>query len=351
MKLICPAFFLLSIVLLTACGSPDKPSSAVDSASNDNASINNAISIIPPDPMFSLTTQVVSPYCPRNIVRDVAFDNNGVLWFTSWEGIMSYDGKEFTNHTQQSHLSHHRVYSVMKDSKGNMWFGTLGNGVYKFNGTTFTNLNSNNGLLNNRVFDLFEDASGNIWMATDSGAAMYDGKSFKNITPNDSLQGPVYAISQDQFGQMWFGTETGLFLYDGERAIEMMTEYNTHYSNVRDLCWNETMWIGASSGLYSGRRESKADGIVINRIDTKFTSYIHKLANGDLLLTSDGLFRYNTKYTPAYPATNHFTALIENRNNPGIFGAIEDAAGNIWYGAMDGLHKVTGSTDVSFAKQ
>ncbi len=48
------------------------------------------------------------------------------------EGIISYDGKQFTNVTENEGLEKFRVFSLLEDRAGTLWFGTIGGGLYRY---------------------------------------------------------------------------------------------------------------------------------------------------------------------------------------------------------------------------
>ena len=258
-------------------------------------------------------------------------------------------------HTLKDGLAHHRAYSVFADSKGNVWFGTMGAGAYKYDGSQFTNVSSNNGMISNIVFDIFEDAAGNMWFATPQGASRYDGKTFMNLDPRNGLNQELYAISQDTYGTMWFGGEAGLFQYNpsGKDTVvtEILTEQGTSYANVRDICRsNGTMYFGAARGFYVSKPLSHVP-LKITAVNNKFTGYVTEDNSGNLLLTSDGIFRYTVMATSASDAEyDRYTTIVEDKSSLGIFGAREAKDGTIWYGAMDGLHSVRDGKNVSYEK-
>jgi ligand-binding sensor domain-containing protein len=52
--------------------------------------------------------------------------------------VSRYDGETFTHFTEKEGLSNNSVWSILEDSKGNLWFGTWGGGVSRYDGETFT---------------------------------------------------------------------------------------------------------------------------------------------------------------------------------------------------------------------
>ncbi len=350
----CFSFVLTITGALLSCSTSPKPAAQNDTSATDTLPPQPTLTRFTPDANWVTPSETVSQYGPSGILRDVVIDRDGIIWLAAWDGVVSYDGKQFTNHTLKDGLSHHRVYSGMEDSKGNMWFGTMGAGAYKYDGTTFTNLSTNKGMIHNVVFDLFEDSKGNIWFATTEGVSMYNGQTFMNLDSADGLNQEVYAISQDFYGTMWFGGEAGLFQFNPDTdsvATEIMTEQGTHYANVRDLCWsNGSMYIGASRGLYVSKPLSHVP-LKITPLTNEFTSYIHTNSAGNLLLTTAGIYYYDImRLSTADDAYDRMNPIVRDKSSLGIFGAREAIDGTIWYGAMDGLHSVKDGNDVSYKK-
>lgn len=100
---------------------------------------------IPP----SKTKAVTTSHGPTAITRNIIQDSQGIIWIAAFDGIFRYDGTSFAHMTRQ--MSSARFFSVLEDSNGHLWFGTIGSGVYHYDGESFTNFTTGDGLLNNRV--------------------------------------------------------------------------------------------------------------------------------------------------------------------------------------------------------
>ena len=77
------------------------------------------------------------------------------------------------------------IRSIFQDSKGNLWFGTLGEGVVRYDQETLTYFSYPDGFYNQTVYAINEDKEGNMWFGTDQGLYKCDpkqavGKRFKN---------------------------------------------------------------------------------------------------------------------------------------------------------------------------
>ena len=114
----------------------------------------------------------------------------------------------FVNYNIEQGLALNSIACGYTDSKGNLWFGTLGGGVSRYDGKSFTNFTTAQGLANNIVYSIVEDKNGNFWFGTSGGGvSRYDGKSFTNNTTAQGLaNNTVWSIIQDKKGNFWFGT-------------------------------------------------------------------------------------------------------------------------------------------------
>lgn len=304
----------------------------------------------PVDPYFATTRDTISTHGPKNITRNVLQDKKGNFWFATWEGIIRYDGKVFTNFTLKEDLIKFHVFSVLEDKQGNLWFGTIRGGVYRYDGKSFTLFTTKDGLANDMVLCMLEDRSGNIWFGTDEGVSRYNGKTFTNFSTQDGLSGrSVNSMIQDKSGKIWFGTRYGISgdvscfdpsvmqRIDGKFFTPFTNKEGLTFSNVRSILEdkNGNIWIGGQDGLF------RYDGRSVTAISKKFIGYIFEDKSGNLWLSEDqsdgwGLCKYN-----GVSATKIFA-------NSMIFGVTEDRSGNIWCGTVNGVYRYDGKSFNNF---
>lgn len=120
--------------------------------------------------------------------------------------------------TVDNGLSYDKVRSVLQDTQGFIWIGTL-NGLNRYDGHRFKKFfhdaDDSSSLPDNRIQKLYEDSKGNLWVCTLSGISLYNPvtEKFKNFfqrDENDATQ-PVscYAISENE-GKLWAATAAGV---------------------------------------------------------------------------------------------------------------------------------------------
>jgi ligand-binding sensor domain-containing protein len=200
---------------------------------------NSSLDYLPFDPSSSIA-QTNAPFSlSRYGVYCILKDKKGNVWFgTQAEGVCKYDGKILTWFKEKG-LAGPAVLGLFEDSKGNLWFGNNGAGLFRYDGKTLTNFTKEKGLNDPdfiasgkprlgtlaRVYSINEDNNGNIWVGTvDAGVWKYDGKNLTNYTTKNGLtSNAVNTIYKDNKGELWFGTDgNGLCKFNGTAFTEFI---------------------------------------------------------------------------------------------------------------------------------
>ncbi|MEZ2335423.1 two-component regulator propeller domain-containing protein [Mucilaginibacter sp. RCC_168] len=185
----------------------------------------------------------------------------------------------------RSNLSELNINTILQDSYGFIWVGTL-DGLNRFDGNKFkvfqNNITDSTSISNNYVNHIAEDKDGNLWIATMGGGLnKYDRKKNRfyhylhnkkeaNTVASNNLTGLVL----DKDGNLWIS-----YLEDGLDEFKISQNKFTHYkhnnTDHNTLSDNKTrtiyldshnnLWIGTISG-----------GLNLFNIQTKtFTSFKH----------------------------------------------------------------------------
>ncbi|MFA6152373.1 MAG: two-component regulator propeller domain-containing protein [Chitinophagaceae bacterium] len=121
-------------------------------------------------------------------IRYIVEDRNGKIWFSGRQnGVFFFDGKSFKKFTEKLDIGS----AILADKAGNIWFDggeklttiESGNGIWRYNGIRFENFNRKNGMGKYAVWSILEDSKGNIWIGTrNMGLLRYDGKAFADFS-------------------------------------------------------------------------------------------------------------------------------------------------------------------------
>ncbi len=319
-----------------------------------------------------------------NNIFDILEDKMGNIWLaTHRNGI--YIIPQQVARTQNYHriknamknfntddgLANNQVFSMLEDSKGNIWLGTIGGGVSKYiptqNGKNldgiFKSYNTTNGLAYDLVYYIFEDKEKNIWFGTQNGGVSQlplNIDRFELYTKNEGLiHYNIWAIMQDSNGDFWFKTDKGLSRAIKSPITGKFIKYY-HYLTDNELYYHEasalieardrTVWVGTAIGAcYMSLDDSvfhcldTDDGLLANDVKS-----ICEDDKGNLLFaTYKGISVYNLK-------TKRISGLtIENGLNSNSVNVLfKDNSGNIWIGTENGgISRYDGKQIVSRHKE
>ncbi len=219
-----------------------------------------------------------------DVVTTLYEDRRGNLWVGTYTGGLNRlgpasDGKRprafvrFTHEPRDpSSLSNNFVMSVLEDTSGTLWVGTIDGGLNRFDpgSGTFKRFrgdpDSTEGLSDNSIFAILEDPSGDLWIGTADGLNRMDprtGKVTRFLSDrNDpgSLGGNnIRALFFDRKGRLWIGTDGGglnrLISGDGTGTPARFVRYgvkNGLPSNVVFRVQEDgegRLWLSTDAGL------------------------------------------------------------------------------------------------------
>lgn len=174
----------------------------------------------------------------NNRIDEIKEDEFGNIYFTSANQTSSISKFNGTNFTTLSAIPSKN----WKLEPTDMWFKySYGNTrkVYRYDGITLFELQfpSPPNLSNPfDIYSVYKDRKGNIWFGTNPvGVCRYDGKSFEWITEEDVTElrnegaNGVRSITEDNNGDFWFNTEYRYSIYDST-TLKNKTFYTRHKS-------------------------------------------------------------------------------------------------------------------------
>ena len=293
-------------------------------------------------------TTLVSQY-----IRSIFQDSKGNLWFgTIGEGVVRYDVKTLTYFSNPEGFHSESVFAVNEDKAGNLWFGT-DQGVYKYDGKTFRNYNQKDGLNHIDISrkGLLVDKSGTIWVGTHGGVYRYDPSKDREGDQCFSLCKPLPTINvagmmEDSYGNIWFASsDKGVFRYDGRTIINFNEKdgLSENYAGGMAEDKKGNMWFTMKNGIckYDGKTFTEytpKDGLG----GTEFWGVIIE-QSGIIWVTARGS---TTRFDPSVslPNPKAFTVFTpEDGLNCCVQSMYQDKSGNMWWGAGSGLFRFDGT--------
>ncbi len=280
---------------------------------------------------------------PHNSIRDVAQTPDGYLWLATWEGLVRYDGLDFTVYsraTSEPALPDNGVGALYVDPAGALWMsdsrGNLGrrtpDGQWRFW------IGVDEGWPQALIHAMAMDADGRLWLLFEGhGLGRLDGDGdFEYVAPPDDvpLRASFSRMAVDDAGRIWIGGMDGLMVRDPSGSVRRAP---ASFGMGSGLAWpyrapDGAIWLVAGDGVH--------------RLDGDTPRQVHRVSgqgvltsmlqdhHGDLWIGSEsrGLLRLSRHGVEAPPS--------ESTQPPGrIVALLEDAEGSLWVGANGGLFR------------
>ncbi|HUM45425.1 MAG TPA: two-component regulator propeller domain-containing protein [Chitinophagales bacterium] len=340
------------------------------------------------EPVFNnLLTEFESQ---KLIVDAIEQDNQGFLWFGTYQGLIRFDGvgyKRYLPEVKNIHsVSDMQVRVLYKDSKGDLWVGTR-NGLNRYNALRnnferflFDPANANS-LPSNEVLSIAEDPEGNLWIGTMNGglskmtAQQIDGTNSYRFTnfkydANDATSlssNIIFSICFDGNGIGLVGTDKGLnVLFNPVKENEKISFYQLKHDPLNEksiaddevyklFCDRENnVWLISQFGMIDLLREEeitnknfsfvhffpairKATG---GAIKSASMFYIDGRRNCWLSTFENGLYRFNlTADLRINNLVNYFHEPSNSRSitDNAVFTVFECNDQSIWVGTASGV--------------
>lgn len=158
-----------------------------------------------------------------NNLTSVFQDSKGLLWITSFNGVMIYDGEriEIYDINNLDLLETDGFYTVAEDSNGILYLGSQGSGIIKYVNSQFSEIDIKSGALPKSVPSLLASKSGTLYVGSNNqGLFKLENGIASQVDIPLLNKSTVSGMKEDQEGQLWVATEgQGLFCLKDEQLL------------------------------------------------------------------------------------------------------------------------------------
>jgi diguanylate cyclase (GGDEF)-like protein len=277
---------------------------------------------------------------PHGTVLALVQTRDGYLWVATYEGLARFNGSDFTVFDKRtSALDSAAISTLLEDSSGTLWIGTVTGGLYRFTNGTIVPVPSAGA--DSTIHTMAEDRSGTLWLATSNGIeriARDDGRLL--ALPPGSPRTTVRAICAAG-DDVWFASEgEGLVRFANGQFTSLTTRDGLSSNVVYSVFAGPdgAIWVGtqhAGIDLYRNGRVEKPLATATIASTTVFAGRVDRDRNVWLSVEGKGICRV---------AGDQLTCdALSDPDAPDIFRSIaEDREGNLWLGGTNsGLHRLT----------
>ncbi len=265
---------------------------------------------------------------------------NGKLWIGTIDGeLYRYDRyiyqfeKILPSDDSAGISTFNRIFSICEQVPGIIWFGT-NNGLYRYNEKEhkLKRFMDSDGLSNNVVYSVVADSKNQLWCSTNMGVSVFqpDSGTFINYTWEDGLQSNEFnqnAYFKSKKGIICFGGIDGFNIIDPERINPnqfippiYISGLTINHEEITPATHPEilTYDISETEEIVLNHKQSvfSFEFTALNYIHPQKNRYRYKLAGYD----ADWIEEQNER-TAGYTNLNpgQYTFMVQGANNSGIW--------------------------------
>src|SRR5262245_28322143 len=144
---------------------------------------------------------------PQNTVRAILQTRDGYLWFTTFDGLVRYNGERFEvfNKANSKGINTNRFLSLYEDVDGTLWIGTEDGGLTRYADGKFRTYTTEDGLPTTLVEVVRRTNDGEWVIGPTAGAARMRGDRFEDVSADHYSIPPPLPI-QGPSGDIWYRT-------------------------------------------------------------------------------------------------------------------------------------------------
>jgi len=183
-------------------------------------------------------------------------DHAGGVWLGSFDrGVFHLIG----NRVEAIGLEKKQIDTILEDSHGTLWVGTLNDGLFSVRHGQITHYPTTNNL--QQISALAEDAGGCVWVGT-FGGGLFQRTDHGFDSPAVMPGASILAILADGTNRLWIGTRgDGLLCFTAGKIQQVTRRQGLVDDDIRQILVDDegNLWIGSAHGLFQvSRRELEA---------------------------------------------------------------------------------------------
>ena len=269
-------------------------------------------------------------------VKSILRDSRGFLWFCTVEGLSWFDGHRFITYSSADGLPVQSVNDIVEERPGVYWVAPNGGGVARFDaasrGQRLTSYRLDDGFLSNRVNTVSLDRAGRLWAGTDDGLFSLDVHASQPAARREVLPPDVGT----QVARLLSASDGSLWIAASKHAVRRRPngEYETYAfsggdaaSHIRALAEDASgrIWIGGDAGL--ALLSLATTGAAVTDLVVDPVGALLRTSSGQMIAgtLSGALLRFDGARVIRHDVAN---GLPES----GILALAEDGERNLWLG-------------------
>ena len=244
-------------------------------------------------------------------------------------GILTFENNKITTEKKYSFLKNSRVYSIVNDFQGNLYFATS-KGVFEL-----SPLNLYRKLSSDKGYTLYRDPSNRIFARTPGGLFTIKRNKLVLIDKTLNAKNRLCNIITGDANNLILPKRDTLYKFENDKPQVILDSFSSMIKSVINILYKDrdgNIWIGSNSdGLFvitdiAFSYYERHSGIKSNPFGLLRTS------TGELLVGTDG--QGVIKYSPEQ---NAFVDAGFSQMGKTVWSIFEDSNKNLWFSGIKGI--------------
>ncbi|HJQ26735.1 MAG TPA: two-component regulator propeller domain-containing protein [Blastocatellia bacterium] len=290
---------------------------------------------------------------PQNSIRKIVQTPDGYLWFTTFDGLVRFDGVRFAVFDKGNTpcINSNRFTALYVNSDGALWAGTEDGSVVIYRDGVFTAYADGNTPNRRVILKISSDPQGEPLIVTSEGLFYLRGGQFISAPPE--YDSPTSRYYRSSVGTLWILDQTGVRESKNGQATYYPLRINfVRYLHQHLTCYEDRqgrLWFGDYGHLYALKdgavtRYDQQNGLPPLPADTVLRPYCEDddgglwLAGGKIdQRTTQGLLRFKDGHFTVYGIE---AGLLNNV----VLDICKDREGTLWLAVNGGLQRLRKQT-------
>ncbi|WP_417940746.1 hybrid sensor histidine kinase/response regulator transcription factor [Flavobacterium sp. RS13.1] len=302
----------------------------------------------------------ISSGLSNNSVATIYQDQNGYMWFGTFDGLNRYDGNDFKIyrhvHTDPYSIQGNAISCIEGDFENNLWVGTTaGPVIFNAERSSFTPLQYYD--INKKVkplsFTAYEIIAVHslhlIMIATKEAIILFkEGEKIGTAIPfNGKLNYIARSIAYDAKKQIFyvFITGTGLCQYDIKSKKLTLLNNTITGTNCIKLT-REGLWIGSDEGAYLYNEHHNTYSKNYFKIKTVVRDFFQQ--KNRLWIATDGSGLYTLTKNQTTPVLYRASGPVTLLKSKSLYDIFQSKNGEMWFGSLRGGVSMMGEKPLDF---
>ncbi len=180
-------------------------------------------------------------------------DSKGYMWIGTLGGLSRWDGIKYKNYYTHNGLPSSRIMDIAETSDGTIFLAAYGGGVLKIKNDVMDTISISDGLLNNNISQIEIDKNGNLFFFGNSGSIsiLKDGKIHDYGSKINFPKYDIWDAKISKSGILYCATQNGLVIVKND-SIKIL---NSNDGLLADLIWSvsttndSVIYVGTNRGI------------------------------------------------------------------------------------------------------